>query len=1121
MKIKISDKELFKKILCVNHTHKPKIIDFSFDGKEFLIEFDLKKKYDKKEKELIEAGYAKFGLYFSSDELFFPDLMDEPKEFKVSNSSDYNIFFWEETFPKKWSDFFSKPLFLFVPDKGVKGFSTISKYFQIEGILRGKKILYFNFKDFREKSFENFLKIKNDKDYDLYIFDHIGISPQDSFEKFLFFLLKAPWEKYEIVATQWPGRVIPQTNFLDIPSFSFSEILKMFFFPEIEKGKFLSLMEKYISEYGYFPANLVKALLKNMGIYEEKKKEKREFFGKFEKEKIEKKLKKGKLFDAYPFYKEIKSSKGLYSYMLAWQGDWETLLLILEKPNEDIYPVLFFLCWDGFLEPEKLKNFLPEDIYFLLKDRKKNFIKKLVGLIDKYEFLSFYLKLIYADKLFSSGMLEEGEKIFEDLKKGKAEKDDFKLAQLNRYLSYYNFYKGKLEDSINNIFKWMEISSQNGWLWQMTLAYNDLGVILTERKDLERARDSFLTALNFSFFLSEERKQNVNLFNLAVVYSYIEKFEKAKEIFKKLEKLHRESGDIYSLIFDLYELLRINYLVGDFENVSIILKDLENLIKDFPNHPRFFQILILKTKVLVWFSKDEYKNSLLFLKNLKNFPIHLESERKILLSQGTLRGVIDFNIFDEKEIELEKKIKIGKLSELSFEINSIEDAIKIMEWKLFYPENLPAKFLKDCLQYLEKKGFIEWKNKIFNENQSIQIPIFEIFKEREVDLGKIKFPFRIDLNGSTILEKGEKEGLIKIQIPEDIVLFIPDYLKNLYSKETWYAWVYSLIYKVKESTEYMEKIPSGLENFNGFYYCSHKMKKIIEKAKKIAKKEIPLHIFGETGTGKEILAKAIHQESNRFFGPFIPVNCSAIPENLFESEFLGWKKGAFTGALMDRPGYFEQADRGTLFLDEIGEMPLNLQAKLLRVLQEKEVQRLGDFKRKKVDFRLITATNKDLKKLMEEGKFREDLFFRIVVGSIYLPPLRERREEIIPLSNFIILKNLKNLDIKNFKIDPLFLKGLEKKEWAGNIRELENYIISSLINLEEGGSLSFEDKTHQNWEETQKFKGNYHQILRDFKKELIGEALKKTKNNRREAAKLLGITPQALGYLLKELKMVK
>ena len=1120
MEIKIRNKDLFKKILTINYPNKPKILNFSFDNGLFKIQFEPKKEFDEKEKEIIKTGYAKFGLYFSSDELFFPDLIDKPTESRIL-SSENNIFFWEEIFPLKWNEFFSKPLFLFFQDKGIKGFSTISKFFQIEGMLRGKKVLYFNFKDFKEKHFDNFLKIKKNNNYELYIFDHILVGSQESFEKFLIFILKAPWENYEIIVTQWPGKIIPEGKFQDIPSFQFSNLLKIFHFPTKAKEESLRLLDEYVLKYGYFPANLVNSFLKDFGFKEEKKVEKKIINIPFDEEKVKEILKKGKLFEAYRNYEEIKKSKELYPYLLAWQGDWETLSMILEEKKEDLYPVLFFLVWDGIAEVEKLKYFLPEEIYLFLKDRKKKVLKKLENIIEKFENLSFYLKLIYADKLISAGMLKDGEKIFDEILNEKKVFEDFEMAQMNRFLSYYNFYKGNAEKAIEHIFNWIELASKNAWLWQIGFAFNDLGVILTERKEFERARKSFICALNFSFFLCEERKQNTILFNLGVVYSYIEEFEKAKEIFKKLEKLHRDSGDIYSLIFDLYEFLKISYFNGEFEDALVILKELDEHLKDFQNHPRFFHILILKIKVLVWISIDEYKNSLLFLKNLKNFPIHLESERKILLSQGALRGLIEFDIFKTNEIELEKKIKIRKLDEISFEIKSLEDSIKIMEWNLFYPENLPEKFLKDCLSYLEKKGFLRWKKKILSEKEKQSILIFEIFKEKDFEIEKVPFSFKIELADGLTIKKGDSENFIKLEVPENIFLYIPENLSNLFSDEIWYAWVYSIIYKARNENKYFEIISDSLENFNGFYYCSFKMKKIIEKAKRMAKSEIPLHIFGETGTGKEVLAKAIHQESNRFFGPFIPVNCSAIPENLFESEFFGWKKGAFTGALMDRAGFFEQADKGTLFLDEIGELPLNLQAKLLRVLQEKEIQRLGDFKRKIVDFRLITATNKDLKKLVEEGKFREDLYFRIVVCSIYLPPLRERKEEIIPLSNLIISKNLKNLDLKNFKIDPLFFKALEKKEWAGNIRELENYIISSLVNLEEGGNLTFEETEKQNWEETHKFKGNYHKILSDFKKELIGVALKKAKNNRREAAKILGITPQALGYLLKELKMVK
>lgn len=1120
MEVRIKGKDLFRKILTINHPFKPEIENFSFNRDEGIIHFKNAKELGKKDWEFVEAGYSYYGLYFSSKDLFFPDIIGKSQEKRVLNYKNPDLFFWEERFPESWKEFLKKPLFLFVKEKKERGFTTVSKYFYRESLLTGKKAFYFNIKDFPENTFENFLQIKGNEKWQVFVLDHLGQADQENFEKFLLFILKAPFEGYEIVATQWPGKSLPQGDFIEVPRFSYSEFLKIFYFPALKKEDYLNLIEENLEKSAYFPSNLVEKFL-GKETYKEKilpKVEKRKTS--LPEKELKEVLKEGRLFQALPYLEEIKKRKELYELFLAWQGDWETLFLILKKPQENLLPVIFFLGWDGFLEIENLRDFLPEEIYFLLKNRKENFLERLEKILEKYETLSFYLKLIYADKIFSSGF-KEAEKIFEELKKKEKDLKPFDEAQLYRFLSYFNFYKGNLEKAIYFNKKWIEISEKNDWLWQMPLAFNDLAVLFMEKKDYGGARKSAQTALNFSFFLPEEKKESTISFNLAVVYTYLEEFEKALEIFKKLEKVHREKGDFYSLVFELYEISRILYLQGELEDSLKYLMEAEEILKSFSHHPRAFQILILKTKLLLWFSKEEYKKALNFIKNFENCPPHLKSEIEEILSEGFLRNLINYRHIDSKNIELEKRIQEGELRGIPFNFDSLEKAIKVFEWNLFYPEKVPKELLEGALNFIEKKNLEKWKFRILEGKKIFSPSIFEIFKERELNLEKISFNFKLKLKDGSVIEKGAEEKFSKISLPEGILLFIPEKLASSYSEEIWRIWVYALLYKLGEKEELEINFPQNLQNFNGFYYSSYKMQKIVQKAKKLAKSDIPIHIFGETGTGKEVLARAIHQESKRFYGPFVPVNCSAIPENLFESEFFGWKKGAFTGALMDRAGFFEQADKGTLFLDEIGDLSLGHQAKLLRVLQEKEIQRLGDIQRKKVDFRLITATNKDLKKLVDEGNFREDLYFRILVGFIELPPLRERKEEISALSNYIILKNLKNFDIKNYKIDPLFFKGLEGREWKGNVREMENYIISLLANLEEGGTLKIQEGYIQREGETFKFKGNYHQLVNSFKKEVIEEAMKRASNSRKEAAKILGITPQALGYILRQLKMVK
>jgi len=228
---------------------------------------------------------------------------------------------------------------------------------------------------------------------------------------------------------------------------------------------------------------------------------------------------------------------------------------------------------------------------------------------------------------------------------------------------------------------------------------------------------------------------------------------------------------------------------------------------------------------------------------------------------------------------------------------------------------------------------------------------------------------------------------------------------------------------------------------------------IYEDIKSIANINANVLLYGETGTGKELIAKAIHEMSPRRDYPFIKVNITAIPDTLFESELFGYKKGAFSNAYTDKPGKIELADKGTLFLDEIGDMNISLQAKLLRVIQEKEVERLGSTKTTKVDFRLIVATNKNIEDLVKNNKFREDLFYRINEFPITLPPLRERIEDIEDLIYYFTKKFCEELNIKQVEISQEAIDRLKKYSWPGNVRELENAIKRVIISHGRDGKI--------------------------------------------------------------------
>lgn len=296
-----------------------------------------------------------------------------------------------------------------------------------------------------------------------------------------------------------------------------------------------------------------------------------------------------------------------------------------------------------------------------------------------------------------------------------------------------------------------------------------------------------------------------------------------------------------------------------------------------------------------------------------------------------------------------------------------------------------------------------------------------------------------------------------------------------------------------------------------------KMKPIMQIADKIAPSEATVLITGESGTGKEVMAQYIHKKSKRAKNPFISLNCAAIPENLLESELFGHEKGAFTGAIAKRIGKFEEANGGTLFLDEISEMPLHLQAKLLRAIQERVIDRIGGTTPIKVNIRIITTSNRNLKEAINIKEFREDLYFRLNVVNIHLPPLRERMADIPLLANFFIQKYAKinGISPKPFtKEAEAFLK---KGKWEGNVRELENSIHRALI-LAQGESIETEDiqldsNTSQGVNQESTLVG---QTMAEMEKKLILNTLDHCSGNRTHAAAILGISIRTLRNKLKE-----
>jgi DNA-binding NtrC family response regulator len=326
--------------------------------------------------------------------------------------------------------------------------------------------------------------------------------------------------------------------------------------------------------------------------------------------------------------------------------------------------------------------------------------------------------------------------------------------------------------------------------------------------------------------------------------------------------------------------------------------------------------------------------------------------------------------------------------------------------------------------------------------------------------------------------------------------------------------------RLREENRNLREALGRQYNYPNIVARSPKMQEVLALAERVAATPSTVLIGGESGVGKDLIARLIHQRSTRASGPFIKINSTAIPESLLESELFGYEKGAFTGATTSKPGKFELADKGTLFLDEIGDIPPATQVKLLRVLQEREFERLGGTRTIKVDVRLIAATNRDLRAALEEGTFREDLYYRLNVVPIDIPPLREHKEDIPDLANLFLSRLAEKSQKKPQGIKPEALKKLIDYHWPGNVRQLENiieracaltvgpFIEAADIQLDHAPDRSHsgpapllpEGKTLDQWED-----------------EIIREAYRRANGNKSEAARMLGLSRNALRYRLEKI----
>ncbi len=415
---------------------------------------------------------------------------------------------------------------------------------------------------------------------------------------------------------------------------------------------------------------------------------------------------------------------------------------------------------------------------------------------------------------------------------------------------------------------------------------------------------------------------------------------------------------------------------------------------------------------------------------------------------------------------------------------------------------------------------------------------FDLFTENDIDLviTDIMMP---EINGVELLRR------IKAMSPETAVIVITAYgsIENAVQAMKLGAFDYitkpferqALLATVEKALEMSELLQENryLKQFIQDHFTlehivgtSRKMRYVFEVVKKVAATDAPVLLLGESGTGKELIAKAIHQNSSRRDRPFVAINCAAIPEGLLESELFGHKKGAFTGAHADQKGKIEIADGGTAFFDEIAELPLALQAKLLRLLENGEYARVGESSPRRADIRVIAATNRDIEKLVEDEAFREDLYYRINVVPIILPPLRERREDIPLLADYFLQELAQKYNRPNLRFDKDVFHIFNHYSWPGNVRELKN-VIERMVILSSHDTLTAEH-IPEHIKRPPAHAGNVLiQLpeegidLEEVEKDIIRRALEKNQWNQTKTARYLNITRNTLIYRMQKFDLRK
>jgi len=410
--------------------------------------------------------------------------------------------------------------------------------------------------------------------------------------------------------------------------------------------------------------------------------------------------------------------------------------------------------------------------------------------------------------------------------------------------------------------------------------------------------------------------------------------------------------------------------------------------------------------------------------------------------------------------------------------------------------------VQEALVFLEEEDFHLILSNGWIGDRPVGMELLDWIRDRQVAAEAILFARRGNVQGAVeAIRKGAYDVLEKPLDPDLLLLSVQRALERK---------------RLKSQVRHLSSVLKRRYHLEGFVHRSRQMEEILKLVQRVSQVDATVLIQGESGTGKELISRALHAHSRRKDGPFHVIDCGTIPENLLESEFFGYQKGAFTGAVNAHKGLFEVSSGGTLLLDEVGELPFSLQVKLLRVLQEREIRPLGSDRPRKVDVRILAATNKDLQEEVDRGNFRQDLFYRLNVISIRVPPLRERPDDVLPLGEFFLQKYGKKMGLAPLHLDPATAHLLLHYRWPGNVRELEN-VMQRAVALTAGDTIRPEDlpETLRGERTEGAFPVGGPATLGEMEKRYILHVLEQQQGSRGRAATVLGIGRNTLWRKLK------